>query len=175
MKTKFSRILGVALTLAMVASLFVFAVPAAAQPGETVWEVQAIPDGTGNVILDASDVGDIAVSNDGTIYVINNDPAVDATTAGSVLRSTDGGNSFTALANVAGTAGWFLTAVAVAPDDSDVVITTDGLNCFISSDAGTTWTTLGSSAVVSTGEAAAEILDVDVSPAIPGALFGDTI
>ena len=102
MKTKFSRMLGVALTIAMVASLFVFAIPVAAQPGETVWATQTIPTATGNVILNASDVGDITVASDGTIYVINNDNAVTANLANAVLKSTDGGQSFSGVAAVGG-------------------------------------------------------------------------
>ncbi len=85
MKKKFSRILGVALTLALLSSLFGFAAPVAAQPGEGMWAIQAIPSATDLVIQNANDVGDLAISDDGTIYVINNDPAMTANLAGSVL------------------------------------------------------------------------------------------
>jgi len=47
MKTKFSRILGAALTVAMMASLFVFAVPVAAEPGDQTWAAQTLPSNTG--------------------------------------------------------------------------------------------------------------------------------
>jgi len=172
MKTKLSRILGVALTVALLASLFGFAAPVAAQPGDQTWAAQTIPTGTGNVILDASDVADIAVSSDGTIYVINNDDGVDADSANAVFKSVDGGQSFTACTtNTNGTNGRFYNAIAVAPDNSNIVLITDGLDCFLSTDAGSAWTTLGTDVVTSVA-AGAEVLDVDVSPAISGALFG---
>jgi len=172
MKKRFSKILGVALTIAMVASLFVFAIPVAAQPGDQTWAAQTIPTVTGNVILNGSDVADIAVASDGTIYAINNGPGVTANLAGSVLKSTDGGQSFTALTAVGGIAARFLNAVAVAPDNSSVLLVSDGWDCYLSTDSGTTWTTLGTNAPASTGDGQAWILDVDVSPAISGALFG---
>jgi hypothetical protein len=172
MKSKKSRILGVALSLALLASLFGFAAPVAAQPGDQNWAAQTIPTATGNVLLNASDVADIAVADDGTIYAINNGPAATAAVAGTVLKSTNGGQSFTALTAVGGAVARFLRAVAVAPDNSNIVLVTDGFDCYLSTDSGTTWTTLGTDIVTSTGDANAEIQDVDVSPAISGALFG---
>ncbi len=164
MKTKFSRILGAALTVAMIASLFVFAVPAAAQPGEGQWAIQAIPSTTDLVIQNANDVGDVAVSNDGTIYVINNDDAMFANLTGSVLKSTDGGNSFTACTAVGGSATDFLTSIAVAPDNSDAVMVTDNVTAIVSSDGGTTWTALPAK------NTAGDITDCDVSPAVTGSI-----
>jgi hypothetical protein len=168
MKKKFSRILGVALSVALLASLFGFAAPAAAQAPSMTWGSMAIPSDTGLVIMNDSDIGDIAVSGDGTIYVINNDDAVHSDDANSVLKSTDGGHSFTACSTITdGQAARFLNAVAVAPDNSEVVLVTDGLDCYLSTDGGSAWTELGTAVA-----GANEILDVDVSPAIPGALFG---
>ena len=108
MKKKKSRILGVALTLMLVASLFGFAVPVAAVAPSMGWGAQTIPTTTNNVIFNASDVGDIAVSGDGTIYILNNDDAMFAQLAGTVLKSTNGGQSFTALTAVGGGSshGW---------------------------------------------------------------------
>lgn len=172
MKSKKSRIMGVALTVALLASLFGFAAPVAAQAPSMTWGAQAIPSATGLVILDDSDIGDIAVSSDGTIYVINNDDAVPSNAANSVLKSTDGGNSFTACSTIGdGQGARFLNAIAVAPDDSRVVMVTDGLDCYLSTDGGSAWTELGADVTVSQA-VNYEILDVDVSPAIPGALFG---
>jgi len=169
MKTKLPKILGVALTLMLVISLFAFGIPVAAQAPPATWGAQAIPTAAGNVILNGSDVGDIAVSSDGTIYAINNGPLVNASLAGAVLVSKNAGQTFTALAAVGGAAGRFLNAIAVAPDDSNQVIVTDGINTFITSDGGTTWTALGLPAATGTTP---EILDVDVSAAIPGSIFG---
>ncbi len=164
MKSKKSRILGVALTLAMLASLLVFAAPVAAQPGEGMWAAQTIPTATDLVIQNNNDVGDVAVSGDGTIYVINNDDAMFANLAASVLKSTDGGNTFTACTAVGGSATDFLTSIAVAPDDSDAVMVTDNVTAFVSKDGGTTWTALPAK------NTAGDILDCDVSPAVTGAI-----
>jgi len=170
MKTKFSRILGVALTVAMIASLFVFAAPAAAQPGKGMWDTQAMPDNTDLVVETGSDVGDIAVSGDGTIYVLNNDPgnvsAGLAYPADTVLKSTDGGQSFNVCTAITGVAanGLFANSIAVAPDDSDAVMVTDNVTAFVSTDAGTTWTALPAK------NTAGDIMDCDVSPAVTGAI-----
>jgi len=164
MKSKKSRILGVALSLALLATLFGFAAPVSAQPGKCAWATQTIPSATDLVIQNANDVGDIAVSDDGTIYVINNDDAMFANLAGSVLKSTDGGNSFTACTAVGGGAANFLTSIAVAPDNSAKVMVTDNATAFVSSDSGTTWTALPAK------NTAGDITDCDVSPSLTGAI-----
>ena len=163
MKSKKSRILGVALSLALLASLFGFAAPVSAQPGKCAWATQTIPTATDLVIQNNNDVGDITVSDDGTIYVINNDDAMFAAGAG-VLKSTDGGHSFTACSAVGGGAANFLTSIAVAPDNSAKVMVTDNATAFVSSDSGTTWTALPAK------NTAGDITDCDVSPTLTGAI-----
>jgi len=167
MQTKIHKLLGVAVTLALVVSLFGFTIPVSAQAGDSTMAAQIIPTAAGNVILNGSDVFDVAVSNDGTIYAINSGPAVFANLAGSVLMSRNGGNTFTALAAMAGGAAQYLNAIAVAPDDSQTVIVTDGLSTFLTTNGGTTWTLLGAAVA-----APLYIVDVEVSPAIPGSIFG---
>jgi len=165
MKSKKSKILGVALTLVLVVSLFGFAIPVSAQAQPMNWAAQAIPGAGGNVIVNGSEVADIAIGSDGTIYVINNAPIANAAAAGSVLVSTNGGQTFTALAAVGGGAALFLVAIAVAPDDSQVVAVTDGAGVFITANGGTTWGALPANTLTGV------ITDIDVSPAIPGALL----
>jgi len=164
MKTKKLKILGVALTLMLVVSLFGFAVPVAAQPGDISWVAQPLP-GTGaaagNVLVNGSDVTDIAVAGDGTtIYAING-----AVATGAVYASTDAGQSFTLTPAPAAVT---LTAVAVAPDDPQAIAVTNGALVYVSSNGGATWATLPGFAGVWVG---ATITDLAVGPVRAGTLL----
>lgn len=181
MKNKLSRIVGVAVSVALVASLCVFAIPAAtpaeAAPGNQQWSAQTLPTNTSNVLLSGSDVTDIAVASDGlTIYVANG--GVLSNAAGAVLKSTDGGQSFTAL-TVTNAGANVMSAIAVAPDDANEVavveFATTACVVRITKDGGTTWTALPVGYAATTPSAVAgvsDITDVDVGPARSGTALG---
>lgn len=177
MKNKLSRIVGVAVSLALVASLCVFAIPAAtpaeAAPGKQQWSAQTLPTATSNVLRTGSNVTDFAVGHDGlTIYVANN--GVLANAAGAVLISTDGGQSFTAL-TVGAAAADKVSAIAVASDDTSkvAVVADSGPDdvtsvVWISSNSGKTWSSLPTAYDTIAGH----ITDIDVGPAREGCVFG---
>src|SRR3972149_9072872 len=108
MKTsKISKILGVALSLAMLTSLLTVATPASA--GTLVYSTEGLP-GTVSVTF-----SDYAVSSDGnTIY------AVVGTNV--LYKSTNGGTSWVTR-TIAGAPGFEF--VAVAPDDANIVAVGD--------------------------------------------------
>ncbi|MCK4721703.1 MAG: hypothetical protein KAT75_00290 [Dehalococcoidia bacterium] len=181
MKNKLSRIVGVAVSLALVASLCVFAIPAAtpaeAAAGKQQWSNQTLPTNTGQVLLNGSNVTDYAVASDGlTIYASNNGVAANA--PGAVLVSTDGGQSWTALTVANAAAGSLMGAIAVAPDDASymAVVELDAgvppVTCvvWISTNGGKTWTTMP--AAYQNVAGAATIMDIDVGPARSGCVFG---
>jgi hypothetical protein len=72
MKTKINKILSVLATVAIVASMFVVAMPVAAStPGDSQWTAQDLPGTADGVILNGSTIKDFAVGSDGkTIYTI---------------------------------------------------------------------------------------------------------
>ena len=161
---KIAKIWSVGLTLALLASLLALAAPVAAAPGNMQFTSQPLPSVTSLVILTPSDITDIAVANDGvTVYVADSE-------TGSMYRSSDGGQSFTRLDsynNISGVAA--PTAVAVAPDDPQVVAVSDGSFVYTSTNSGTTWSNLGTLPAAS---ASGTIMDCAVGPARSGTLLG---
>jgi len=189
MKKRFSKILGVALTVVLVASLMVFAIPAAAAPGPTTWGAQTLPGVTGNVLNQGGDVTDMAVASDGTIYAVNDTLTVAAAAvAGTgqyhLYKSTDGGQSFSgidinAVVAIAAVGAVPLGCVAVSPDDpSALAISTRDITqaggttdtVFISNNGGSTWAQLP--AIVAATATDAAITDLAVGPARAGTVFG---
>jgi len=137
MNTSISRIFGVVLSVALIASLFTWAIPVAAAPGDMVWFKESITaSGSSNVFKAGSDVGGFAVADASTIYAIDSLGAA----SNQIYKSTNTGQSFTNITNTY--AGGAPKAIAVAPDNKDVLAVTDGVNVWISTDAGTTWTML---------------------------------
>ena len=170
MKSKKSRILGVALTLAMLASLFVFAVPVAAEPGNMQWLTQTLPTGTDQVMNQTSEPVDFAVANDGTtIYAIDTNVLINA--SGAILKSVDAGQSWTATSIPSGATANITKYIAVAPDNPLAVAVVEvGIGppnlVHISNNGGITWATLPAFAT------AAEVRAIAVGPARSGTIFG---
>ncbi len=126
----------------------------ASVPGEGEWLIQDIPSSAGNVILQGSEIVDIAVASDGTIYVIDK--------AGEWLyKSADAGQSFAAIkGNYASGAGGVLpTAISVASDNASVLAVTDGTHVIVTQDGGNAWTALNPAL-----PAGIVITDIAVSP-----------
>jgi hypothetical protein len=175
---KLLKIWGIALTVVLVGSMFAIA-PAsvAAAPGAMAWTAQNLPSAAGDVLQGTSEVTDIAVANDGTtVYVV--DASVNMNTANSVRKSTNGGNSFAAVASQPAAAGANPPrAIAVAPDDPNVIAVVEaapGANVVhISTNGGTTWSTLPAFTAGGGGaQATADAMDVAVGPARSGTLLG---
>lgn len=158
MKSKISKILGVGLTLAVMASMLIVATPAAA--GTLGFSLESSPSTTGSVIS-SGDVLDFAVAADGkTIYAVRGTKDANSCTYGGVVlqcavyKSTNGGASWSIVGHTPTDAEpWYInggvttittiTKVAVAPDVADgsvVAIIADGNQVYLSQDGGTTWT-----------------------------------
>ena len=121
MKKKFTRILGVSLTIALLTSLMMVAVPVSAQdPLQWNFDIflpSSAP--TVNALRAGSDVTDIAVGYDGsTIYAVSS-------TGNYTLKSTNGGTTWKQLNVIDGVTLATIdkpSLVAVAPDDSDLMV-----------------------------------------------------
>ena len=135
MKTKFSKILGVGLTIAVIASIFVVATPASA--GNVSWTKDSGPSTVSNVDVKAMTVA----SNGTTGYVVTGDKDVDSATANTQFggyKTTDGGKTwvkFVVADNTTAASG--TTQVAVASDSADgsiLAVVVGGNRAFISTD-----------------------------------------
>ena len=137
MKMKLTRIWGVGLIVALMASLLVMGAPVSA--GSLSFTSETIPSGA-NDVLEVCDVTDIAVGADGeTVYAVGG--------ARLIYKSTDAGVTWTSIAtSVGGVTAIDADLVAVAPDDSDlfVIAKTDVTpTVYISTNGGTTFSVLG--------------------------------
>jgi hypothetical protein len=139
MKSKISRILGVGLMVAMLASMLVVATPASATT--LAWSAEITPNLmiTENMIA-ATNIVDLAMAGNGTtIY------AATGTTVGKLYKSLNNGAAWTAVATLPVGIGTSVTKVAIAPDSTDgsvVAIIADTNEVYYSIDGGATWTTL---------------------------------
>jgi len=185
MKKKYSRILGVALALMLLASLFGFAAPVSA--GNVAWTAIANPGGVLATGLNLAnvDVGPVAVSPDGgTIFapVITETPIagvgegsgaawVDADADAVVdsfalLMSTDGGHNWTATGLVNQPA--LITGIAISPNfaTDGTMYVASGITVFRSTDKGVTFIAL-KPILDSGGIAIAAINSIDMWPGSP--------
>jgi len=173
---KLIKIWGVALTVVLVGSMFAIApAPVSAAPGGGTFTAQNLPSAAGDVLQNGSDVTDMAIANDGsTVYVV--DANVNCNAANAIRVSTNGGNSFGNVAGIpAGAGANPPLAIAVAPDDPNAVAIIEAVPgaapdlVHISSNGGTTWSTLPNFLAASIN---ADALDVAVGPARSGTLLG---
>ncbi|MFC2020885.1 WD40/YVTN/BNR-like repeat-containing protein [Chloroflexota bacterium] len=147
MKTKISKILGVGLTIIMLTSLLVVSAPVSA--ATLSWgnegSVTDLIDGIDLVIGPAGvDLVDMAVNGD-VIYGV-----AGTSLAGNVTyKSTDGGMTWNSLVTSTDYPGDLPLLIAVAPDDSDVVVlvTDNGsidemFEVYLSTDGGSSWDAL---------------------------------
>ena len=157
MKNKITKICGVGLTLVLATTMLFSAAPVSA--GTLSWSAESIPSATGNVLETGSNIVDLDVSNDGTMF---------AASGSTILwKSTNGGLTWSGITPPSvGDA----SLVAVAPDDADVVAFADSGNTstiWISINGGTTWGSLGIPAE-SGGTAIATSNDIAISPSDAG-------
>ena len=141
MKKKISSILGVALTLVLLVSLFGFAVPVSA--ADLRWSTQATPAGIGITwqLAAGTDASFITVAPDGnTIFAVDTQAATNV-----VYKSTNGGVSWRpSVVNPWG-AGVPITGLALSPSyaTDSTVIATAANQVYISQTGGTAFAVLG--------------------------------
>lgn len=166
MKSKISRILGVVLSLALMASPLMMPAPVAASPSDATWVTEVLATATSQVMKTGSDVTDIAVADASTIYVVD---FGSGTVTTSIYRSTNAGQSFSNITNNYATLAGIAPPriVAVAPDNKDVVAVSDGTQVAITTDAGTTWT-----ALLPNPSGVGFVTDLAIGPARSGTLLG---
>jgi len=180
MKKKIYKILGVALALVLVFSLFGAFVPVKQVEAQAYtpnqWNAMSLPGPGGLGLVAGSRIADFAVAADGnTIYLVDN------SAAWGVAKSTNGGRSFSwlfqaATAPVGWTAANFPGAIAVAPDNPDcaALIEVDtpigGADIvWITTNGGATWASL---LAPNAGAVATEVItDIAVSPARTGTIL----
>jgi len=129
MNSKISKILGVGLVLAVLASLLVVATPASA--GSNAWSQSTSPNEVLNKIL-SNDIIDLAVASNGTTgYAVSSDN-------NSIYKTLDGGLTWAKTTFAGGQAA----KVVVAPDVADgsfVGVIADGNEAWVSTDGGVTF------------------------------------
>jgi hypothetical protein len=197
MKHKISKILGVSLALVMALSLTIALAPVSvgADPGVLKWtktETPSLSTSDGRVIYKASDWWDMAVGPDGdTVWVIGQQSVNDSNcldlTEPRAMKSTNGGKTWSdktkkyttgvtgALDTPSGVTWQYFTAVAVAPDDADLVAvageTSNGAAVVVSTDGGTYWYWTGEASgdPITDGSDWVEfITDMAISPEVNG-------
>ena len=146
MKRKITKVLGVVLTLSLLVSLAVTtAVPVSA--ADDAWSTMTTPSGT-NLVTDIGNswTGPFAIDINGTaIYAASE---VGNTGVGVMVKSTDGGRTWTALSLApAYTGGWAsiastITDIACSSIDANTIYVTDGYDIYKSIDGGATWVIL---------------------------------
>ncbi|MFC1915680.1 hypothetical protein ACFLW4_03185 [Chloroflexota bacterium] len=151
MKKKITKIWGVGLVLVMTVSLLFSAAPVSA--GTLAWGAETLPSTSGNVLAYGTNILDIAVSADGTMYV--------AAGGNTLYKSTDDGATWSGLTTDNAT-----DLVGVALDDSDIVAYADTTTnlVHVSINGGTTWGSLGTIQEGSGGDTVSSLSDLAVSP-----------
>ena len=130
MKKKLSKIVGVALTLALLSSMVLAAAPVAA--GDGIWTKTKVPASGAGKALTTGTIGALGQSIDGTLF------AVDSLGTGNkdLYKSTDGGRAWAATGfNVAVT----ITMIATSLSEANVLYVSDGADVWKSDDTGATF------------------------------------
>ncbi len=167
MKGKLPSIVMALMALVLVLSLAVVAAPAKpAEAGDLSWATVITPQPLGRGIYIMGDVDDLALSpnfdTDKVIYTTGTNAAVAPFIE--VMRSTNGGRNWTTLSNPGLAAAGM---IAVAPDDANYIVVTDGITIWASNDAGGTWSALGTATTIA-GAATDVITSIDVGPVLSG-------
>ncbi|MEE8582603.1 MAG: hypothetical protein V3S61_01870, partial [Dehalococcoidales bacterium] len=136
MKKRLTRILGIAMTVALLVGLFVTAAPLSA--GTNSWSKFAIPSTTGMVLDTGDATGPMVMGSDGTIWAGRG-----TGNTGGLMSSTDFGATWKMNAGYAAlTTGTNIMDISVSSIDPLQVYVTDGTDIFKTADGGTTWVTL---------------------------------
>ena len=151
MKTKINKILGIAIAVVTIASLFVIAVPASAAapltPPQT-WNTFPIPSTTGMVLDGTISVGgpiaqaidaSLNTSGIGTLYAYVYDSAL--TPVAEIVKSVDGGRTW-AVSGGTGQPTAAVVEIVCSPTEGNVVFYATASTLFWSQDYGATFTAL---------------------------------
>jgi hypothetical protein len=144
MKKKFSKILGVALTLGIVLALVVgFSFPAAADPGENEWSKLSFPDegSDGDWFYDSTITegpGPIAMAMDGTLYCYA-EVEISGTAEKHLFESDDGGRTWSKTDYENDVTGDTIVDIAVSSLDADILYVTDGALVYWTENGGGKW------------------------------------
>ena len=158
---KKKSILGVALTLMLLGSLVAAAAPVSA--GTLSWTAETIPSAS-NQVLEACNVSDIAVTEDGDVIYAGSG------TGALIYKSTDTGSSWSVIDTESGDD---VDLIAVAPDDSDIIVFADTGDdvVWVSTNGGTTWDQLPTVQETGGGAAVQVIKDIAISPEKSGSHY----
>ncbi|MDO8567740.1 MAG: hypothetical protein Q7R57_03380, partial [Dehalococcoidales bacterium] len=157
MSKKIFKVWSLLLTVMLLASLFVPAAPVQAAYGVQQFTGQTLPTASGKILQYGTDVTAYVVGT-GVIY------ATDYAT-GTIYQSTNGAQTWT---TTSGTLPASIIALAVAPDNSNVIAAATISTLYISTDAGSTWTSLA----LSGNWIASNIKAIAIAPARSGTLLG---
>ncbi|MFA5316985.1 MAG: hypothetical protein WC369_06165, partial [Dehalococcoidales bacterium] len=168
---KIQKILGVGLSLMLMASLFVFAVPASATgPGEQQWDYMSEPGYLGYKIYNSYYANDLAI-NGQYMYIAPHSPASSSYPVSNqrLVRSSNSGWTWSSKYAWRDAGYQEPMLIAVAPDDKLSIAVVDNLsNIYISSDEGDTLSQLPALPAASAGGV---ITDIAVGPARTGLLL----
>ncbi|MDD5082607.1 MAG: hypothetical protein PHU08_04465, partial [Dehalococcoidales bacterium] len=162
------KIWSVLLLVMLVVGLWIPASSAQALYGQQQWATQPLPTASSSVLVNGSDVTDLAVTPS-VIYAINGNAAAPLV-GREVYKYTDAGSTCSTSLTVPSTViARTLKAISSAPDNANVLAATDGATVGISSDGGSTWTQLTIAGTIWAGNT---ITDIAVGPARTGTLMG---
>lgn len=140
MKIKLSKVLGVAISLAMLLSLMAVATPAAAAPGDLTYGITSTPSQIGNVLQARTDVDFLLAAPDGTTMF-----AWDSANGTGLYKSTNAGVTWTQTSvNTGSVLTGTIVDMAISPNyatDSAVVAVTAAA-AFLSTNGGKTFTSM---------------------------------
>ena len=142
MKKKFSKIMGVGLTVMLLASLTIGLAATPVAAADAGWTRIAPPSIIGGRVLTTvgATLGPLGQAIDGTLYAYDNS----GTGNKDVYKSTDGGRTWAVTGyNFAGA----VVAIATSPSEANVVYVATAANIYKSTDAGASFVTLAAAPV----------------------------
>ena len=167
MKKKYSRILGVVLVLALLASIFGIATPAVAS--DRAWSSKFGPSGITFQVTTAKEASFITVADNGTVFIVDTEAGTGAAAPGTdvVYKSTSAGAMWSA-SSVNPWAATAVTALAVSPSFStdNTVLVAAGRQVYISTSGGAAFAALGGQ--VNPAVAAETVASLDIAPNYSG-------
>jgi len=136
MKSTISKILGIAVTLTILASMLVTgtALPASAAVGTMAYGSLSTPGTAGKVLINASEIDFLAVAADGkTIFAYDN-------TAKALYKSTNAGTTFSSRSSTAtGLTGVIAVGIAISPNfaTDNTMVVASATTVYVAVDGGT--------------------------------------
>jgi photosystem II stability/assembly factor-like uncharacterized protein len=158
---KLSRIWGIGLTLVLLASMLVMAAPVSAGTN-SFSEEKGLPSTTSNILIaDTLNIVALEVSADsGTMYAA----ATDGAGTDKLYQSTNQGASWSSVSLPDAIDG--ISFVAMAPDDEDIIVVSDGTLVYISENGGSSFNLMNDvdDEIKDADDTLAAIFDIAISP-----------